>query len=213
MFRSIILVCFALLAVSPAFAQDKTVETRIEIDSTTGQRRVVTAETISTTEDITPRSHMLVINPLKFLLYYNLSYYQRLSNTLVIGGGLQMPTISDIGGFGANAEVRLHPSAKAMRGFYVAPNVSYNVLSTEWRSNYNPETDQYETREESASAFSIGALVGWQWFPGDDFALGLGIGMDYYFLSSSFDDGFDGNPFSSYNGTAPALRFDIGYAW
>jgi hypothetical protein len=208
---SIILVCS-----SAAVAQqkvEKTTETRVEIDSSTGQRRVVSSETVHTTEDITTRNSMLVINPLKFFLYYNLSYYQRLSNTLVVGGGLQMPTISEIGGFGANAEIRLHPSGKAMRGFYVAPNVSFNVLSTDFRTDYNPETDQYETREESASAFSVGGLVGWQWFPGDDFAMGLGIGLDYYFLSSSVDDELGSNPFSSYNGTAPAFRFDIGYAW
>ena len=54
---------------------------------------------------------------------------------------------------------------------------------------------------------SVGGLIGWQWFPGDQFAIGLGIGVDYYFFSGEDDD------FSDINGTAPALRFDIGYAW
>jgi len=52
-------------------------------------------------------------------------------------------------------------------------------------------------------------LVGWQWFPGDQFAMGLGIGVDYtsdQFLTTNDD-------FGRYDGTAPALRFDIGYAW
>ena len=60
----------------------------------------------------------------------------------------------------------------------------------------------------SSTPFSIGALVGWQWFPGDQFALGLGIGIDQYFGSIKDED-----TFHNYNGLAPALRFDIGFAW
>jgi hypothetical protein len=56
----------------------------------------------------------------------------------------------------------------------------------------------------------MGGLVGWQWFPGDQFAIGLGIGADYYFLS---DDNTGNDDFEDYSGMAPALRFDIGYAW
>jgi hypothetical protein len=37
--------------------------------------------------------------------------------------------------------------------------------------------------------------------------MGLGIGVDYYFFSGNVDD------FEDYNGFAPALRFDIGFAW
>ena len=48
-----------------------------------------------------------------------------------------------------------------------------------------------------------------QWFPGDQFAIGLGIGVDYYFFSGDSND----ENFNDYNGFAPALRFDIGYAW
>ena len=208
MLRSIILMCFALLAVSPAIAQEKKVETRTEIDSVTGQRKVITAETISTTEDITPRQHMLVINPLKFFWMYNLSYYTRIDKSMVVGGGLQMPAISGFNGWGANAEVRFHPSGKAMRGFYVAPNVSYNSLSTDFSDFGGDGSD-----ELTSSAISVGALVGWQWFPGDDFAIGLGIGVDYYFLTADANDSEGNNAFDSYDGTFPALRFDIGYAW
>ena len=64
-----------------------------------------------------------------------------------------------------------------------------------------------EANDEDASITSVGGLVGWQWFPGDEFAIGLGIGVDYYFFSGS-DESFD-----EYDGFAPALRFDIGYAW
>jgi hypothetical protein len=138
---------------------------------------------------------MIVINPLKFLLFYNISYFHKISDKSVIGGGIQMPTISGVDGFGVNAEIRFHPSGKNLRGFYFAPNISYNSLSG------NDEGD------ESVSITSVGGLVGWQWFPGDQFAIGLGIGVDYYFFSGEDDD------FSDIDGTAPALRFDIGYAW
>ena len=206
--RFLLVFSFMMLAASTGFAQDKTVETRVEIDSATGQRRVITAETLSKTEDITPRNNMIVINPLKFFYMYNLSFYHRLSNSVVVGGGLQTPAISYVKGFGVLAEVRLHPSGKAMRGFYVAPNVSYNSIGSDFEQYGGSSSESITT-----SSISVGGLVGWQWFWGDDFALGLGIGMDYYFLSGSYQDENGSDPFSSYSGTFPALRFDIGYAW
>jgi hypothetical protein len=179
------------------FAQDKTDEKKWTIDPETGDTIYTEAVIISQTEDITPRNSMIVINPLKFLLFYNISYYHKLSDGAAIGGGVQMPTLSGLNGFGANAEVRLYPSGKNLRGFYFAPNISYNSLT-------DTESD------ESISLFSIGGLIGWQWFPGEQFAIGLGIGVDYYFLS---DENAENDDFESYNGTAPLLRFDIGYAW
>ncbi|MBI3124925.1 MAG: hypothetical protein HYZ10_11035 [Ignavibacteriales bacterium] len=174
-------------------AQEKTVEKRVIVDSK-GNKDTTEAVIISKSEDITPRSNMLIINPLKFFLFYNLSYYRKIDNTLVIGGGFQLPTIKGVDGFGFNAEIRIHPSRRALRGFYIAPNISYNNLTTSGANS-------------NANVFSIGALIGWQWFPGDEFAMGLGIGIDHYFLSNSKD------AFNSYDGNVPAIRFDIGYAW
>ena len=149
---------------------------------------------ISTIEDITPREDLIVINPLKFFIFYNLSYFHKISDKVALGGGFQIPTISGLGGFGINAEVRIYPSAKTLRGFYIAPNISYNHLTVS---------------DGGASAVGMGALIGWQWFPGDDFAIGLGIGIDYY--TGSVDDIDD--DFNNYSGSVPAIRFDIGYAW
>ena len=104
------------------------------------------------------------------------------------------PTLGGIDGFGINAEIRIYPSKKSLRGFYIAPNISYNNLSAGGVTT-NP--------------FSIGALIGWQWFPGDDFAIGLGLGIDYYLGNVSHE----GDNLGSYKGTVPAVRFDIGYAW
>ncbi|MGB5289321.1 MAG: hypothetical protein WBN42_12615 [Ignavibacteriaceae bacterium] len=179
------------------FGQDKTDEKKWTIDPETGDTIYTEAVIISQTEDITPRNSMIVINPLKFLLFYNISYYHKLSDGAAIGGGVQMPTISGIDGFGVNAEVRFYPSGKNLRGFYFAPNVSYNNLSGN------------DADDESISITSVGGLIGWQWFPGEQFAIGLGIGVDYYFFSGDDND----DDFSSLDGTAPLLRFDIGYAW
>ena len=176
------------------FSQVRVEETKKTVKEQQGDTTVTRSVTVSESEDITPRHHMIVINPLKFLLFYNISYYQRVSTNIGIGAGIQSPTIAGIDGIGFNAEVRFHPSGKTLRGFYFAPNISYNRLSGE-------ESDA------TLSIFSIGGLIGWQWFPGDDFAIGLGIGIDYYMASTEESD------FGKYDGTAPGLRFDIGYAW
>jgi len=180
-----------------AFGQVRTDERKWAIDSETGDTIYTEAVIVSQIEDITPRNGMIIINPLKFLLFYNISYFHKINDGVAIGAGIQMPTLSGITGFGASAEVRFYPSGKNLHGFYIAPNISYNNLVDE-------ESD------ESISLFSIGGLVGWQWFPGEQFAMGLGIGADYYFFS---DEDGENDEFESYNGMAPLLRFDIGYAW
>ncbi len=174
-----------LILSSLSFGQIITKEKRIEKDST---GKEITKEALVITEDVTPRTNMITINPLKFFLFYNLSFYHSFDNTLALGVGFQVPTIKGIDGFGLNGEIRIYPKNKSLRGFYVAPNVSYNLI-------------------EEVSIVSVGALLGWQWFPGEDFAIGLGIGLDYYLF------GKDEGDLSFYNGAAPALRFDIGYAW
>jgi len=189
-----ITILLSLLIFASCFGQERTDERKWTIDPVTGDTIYSEAVIISQSEDITPRTSMIVINPLKFLLFYNISYFHKINDGTAIGIGVQAPTISGIDGIGINAEVRFYPKGKNLRGFYFAPNVSYNHLSIE---------------NVSSSPFSVGVLVGWQWFPGDQFAMGLGIGIDYYFGSVSDDD----DDFGRYDGTAPALRFDIGYAW
>lgn len=196
----ILIVCFQT---TDLFGQTRTEETRRQVDSTTGEVTVTRSEIISKSEDITVRNHLLLINPLKFFMFYNLTFMTKISDAAMLGLGLQMPTISEISGFGVNFEARLHPSKKTPRGFYVAPNISYNTLSAS-------STQDMETEEATVSMFSAGALFGWQWFSGDEFAIGLGIGVDHYWLTGSVDNE---DLFDSYSGFSPAIRFDIGYAW
>lgn len=179
---------------SLGYGQERTDEKKWTVDAESGDTVFTESVIISSSRDITSRESMIAINPLKFLLFYNISYYHKLNDGLVIGGGIQMPTISGIEGFGVLAEARFYPNGNNLKGFYFAPNISYNDLT----SNED---------NESASITSVGGLVGWQWFPGEQFAMGLGIGADYYFFSGTITD------FNDVNGFAPALRFDIGYAW
>jgi hypothetical protein len=197
------IIIIGLFLASGATAQIKTEGTRTEVDSTSGKTTTTTYVEVKKEEDITPRTNMIVVNPLKFWLFYNLSYYHAISPSAVIGGGLQMPTPESISGFGANAEMRFHPSKKALRGFYIAPNVSYNHLTYEYYF--------FDDTTRTVDAFSVGVLLGWQWFIGDDFAIGLGIGYDHYFLLGNEQEYF--TLFGDYDGGTPALRFDIGYAW
>lgn len=176
-----------------AFAQVKTTETRTTTDST-GNTVTTNSVIISKSEDITPRVGMINVNPLKFFLFYNLTFYTRLSDRTALGIGAQTPTLKGINGFGLNAEFRIYPSGRSLRGFYFAPNVSYNVLES-------------DDSDDKVTPFSMGVLLGWQWFPGDDFSIGLGLGIDYYSIDTKDDD------FNTIDGTVPAVRFDIGYAW
>ena len=188
------LILLGLLILPSLMAQTRTDETTRTVTRVEGDTTITEAVTILEKQDITPRRRMIIINPLKFFLFYNITYFQQIAPNVAFGAGLQSPTIGDLDGFGINAEVRLYPGGRTLRGFYIAPNIGYNKLSTE-----DAETDP----------LSVGILIGWQWFPGDEFAMGLGIGVDYYHGSVTESDG----DLQSYHGKVPVLRFDIGYAW
>jgi hypothetical protein len=53
---------------------------------------------------------------------------------------------------------------------------------------------------------TVGVMVGWQWFSGDDFTYGLALGMDKYFF-------FAGGWSKDYISFIPAVRFRLGYSW
>lgn len=198
---STIVALFFVLGIATAQEETKTEETVTTTDST-GNTKTVTVVRVSKSEDIRVRTNAIIINPLKFFFFYNVGYMHALTPTIAVGGSLQTPSLPDgITGFGFNIESRIYPSGKHLRGFYFAPNISQNWL---WSGG----------SDGTASAFSIGGLVGWQWFPGDDFAMGLGIGIDRFFLSEDANDSRTSvSPFGDYEGPVPALRFDIGYGW
>src|SRR4051812_36683536 len=101
-----------LLAVATACSaqtvrtEDTKTETQTSVDSTNGKVTThSTVTSVATSEDITPRHHMISSDPIKFWQFYNISYYQAISSQIVVGGGIQVPTaLSDreIDGFGVN---------------------------------------------------------------------------------------------------------------
>ena len=192
--QTILILLSLLIFTSISFGQVRTDEKKKTVNKETGDTTYTESVIITESIDITPRNHMFILNPLKFLLFYNISYFHKVSESVIVGGGIQVPTPAGVNGFGVNAEVRIYPNGNNMKGFYIAPNISYNSLSSE---------------DGTADPFSFGALVGWQWFPGEQFAMGLGIGLDYY--TGSVQEA--GQDLESFSGTVPALRFDIGYAF
>ena len=192
-----IMVLLVVLASATAVAQERSEETVTTTDST-GATTTVKIVRVSETEDISITKNLVVINPLKFFLLYNIGYVRAVTPSIAIGGSIQTPTPAGISGFGFNLEARFYPSARYLRGFYVMPNISQNWFTS-------------EGSDETITAFSVGGMVGWQWFPGDEFGIGLGLGIDRYFLGSNSED--ESSDLYSFEGTVPALRFDIGYAW
>ena len=141
-----ILICLTLtLTLS---AQIKTDEKKVEIDTETGDTTFTESVIITSMEDITPRGSMLIINPLKFFIFYNLSYFHKISDKVTLGAGFQVPTVSGVSGFGINAEARIYPTGKQMRGFYIAPNISYNSLDEYAASMREALTHSYPAYEE-----------------------------------------------------------------
>src|SRR2546423_2109974 len=110
----------AVIITGAAFAQTRTTETRTTKDSTIGGVTTTITTTVSETEDITPRNNMLSVSPVKYILFYNLTYYRKFSDMWVLGIGLSGPTFGghldkdvSVGGFGANFEARYYPSGTA----------------------------------------------------------------------------------------------------
>ena len=52
-------------------AQTKTSEVKLSVDEKTGDTTYTSSVSLSKVEDITPRNDLIVVNPLKFLLFYN----------------------------------------------------------------------------------------------------------------------------------------------
>lgn len=82
-----------------------------------------------------------------------------------IGRGIQIPTLSDLNGFGENVGPLSCTSGKTYRSFYFGPNGSFKYPSG-------------DNSDVPTPLLSFCGLIGWQWFLGDDLAIGLDIGMN-----------------------------------
>ncbi|WGH75848.1 DUF3575 domain-containing protein [Tenacibaculum tangerinum] len=119
--------------------------------------------------------------------------------------GADVTTGSEVIGtsaIGGEAKYKFYFSSEkdAPRGWYAAPFVNYSAASAESSSG----------EDVGFSAFSGGALAGYQWvFGGGDsgFALDLNFGAQYISASAS------GGTSVSLEGFLPRLGVSLGYAW
>ncbi len=208
MSQKIALFVLVLFISVSARAQTEVKQHTVSIDSATGKTTVSDETIIKKEEDITPYTDMVNINPLKFFIAYNMTWYHKIANNAAVGIGAEFGALHENTAWGMNAEFRFYPSKKSMHGFYFAPNISY-VQATNVDYYFYDGYGSYTARTMTA-----GMLLGWQWFPGSDFSIGLALGADAYIpLNTSHADSYDllGGIYGS--GVYPAIRFDIGYAW
>jgi hypothetical protein len=213
-----------VFAATCASAQVRNEET-ITTTDTTGRTTTVSVTTISKTEDITPRTDVILMSPFEFLRYYNISYLHSISPNMAVGGGFRLAhDLSDEFdapiSFGLTLEGRFYPGKKGVKGFYLAPNAAVSWLSETYSvQDWDPQTGRTNWHENSVTgmAFTIGLMSGWQFFPWEEMTMGVGLGFEHNILatSSTVTIGTDQyEPFFDFNGrTLPAVRFDIGYAW
>lgn len=152
--------------------------------------------TIYTEEEIAPPQHMLYLDPFSFFINYNIGYMQMVSSKVAFGGALILPAAQDVSGMAIELEGRVYPGGKGLGGFYVAPRFTYSTL---------------RIRPTNDVTVALAGFVGWQWFPANDFGIGLGVGYERFF--SRIDDGENNSLFGVYGNGRPAIRFDIGYVW
>ena len=218
--KNFVVLCSMFLLASPLLAQTEVKQHTVSIDSATGKRTVSTDSIVKTEEDITPYANMVNINPLKFLLAYNLNWVHKVSSSTAFSIGAELGT--NLGSepsfgtaWGLLSEYRFYPGGKSMHGFYVAPDISYTQTTNVYYYTYDPNTQVSSQGTYTAQMLSVGVLAGWQWFPGTDFSMGLALGIDDYIPLGTQHDNEDFNLLGGLygKGTSPTLRFDIGYAW
>ena len=209
---------FLVFAAISASAQVKSEETVTTTD-TSGRTTTISVTTLSKTEDITPRTDIILMSPIEFIQYYNISYIHSIANNMAIGGGFRLAhdLTEDFNveiDFGITLEGRFYPGKKAVKGFYLAPNAAVNWLANhEYTYDYDPQTGRTNQHDNKTTGlgFTVGLMSGWQFFPWEEMAMGVGLGFEHRILATSTTGE---NMFFDYDGrTVPALRFDIGYAW
>ena len=211
-FAAVLLLAGATCVAQTKKTEETKTETQTQVDSTSGKTTTVsTVTSVATTEDITPRKHMLSSDPIKFWQFYNISYYQAISPQIVVGGGIMLPTAlgdHDMTGFGFNLESRFYLSGKPFRGFHLNPILSFNSITYDsyyWDSQGPGNTKIHDTQ------VSLGLMMGWHWYPWEEFGTQIAFGADYNF-SATTEDGILGLG-SDKKGVVPAARFTIGYSW
>jgi hypothetical protein len=212
-----------LLLAATASAQTETQEkrtTETQIDSTGdgSVKKVEVVTSVATSRDITPRTNMVLVDPVRFYSYFNVGYQRAVSPVLSVGGSVMVPTqFTNASGAAITAEGRFYPGGTMFRGFHLGGNFTYSGIKHEYQ--------QYDYEQGTTSTIStdipssLGMSLGWQMYPWDDFVLDLSFGADYNL--SGPDPRNNGNYFgggnlpflNSYKGFFPSIHFGVGYAW
>jgi hypothetical protein len=206
-----------LLIVAGAAAQTKTVEeTRTEsqtqVDSTTG--KVVTTSSVvslSKREDITPRSHMISVDPIKFWMMYNINYHYALTPLIAVGGGIQAPTTfapDELSGFGFTLDAQFYVAKRSFRGFYVSPTFSLTSISYD---DYVYDAGGSRVDRRSETPISLGLYTGWTFSVFEDCTTQLALGADLNIVPTTAQNVIGLG--SSEKGLTPGAKLTIGYAW
>lgn len=134
--------------------------------------------------------------------YLNLSYYHTFGAQHAAGayvGYLYHPVGDErITGYGLGLAYRYYPAGKALARFYYSPIVGVQrgeVIRAEGR--------------DPAVGILVSGMLGWQWFPEGNFAVGLAFGGRIILGGNDEEDPVIRDAF----GASPIITLDLGYGW
>ena len=150
--------------------------------------------------DETAYPNIVKINPISFAFgNLNISYERALSSSSSVQFGINYwyrILGEEVRGFGVRGGYRFFLTGrservKAPEGFYVGPLLSFNSLKD-------------RNSDESATAFGVGAMIGYQWVWASGIALDVGAGPVYQFAQETSSG-------TSYEGFLPNITIALGY--
>jgi hypothetical protein len=165
-----------------AQAQERTEETVITSEGSSGTSDTTKRIVITDREDLREFDNMVMIDPIKFMMWINASYYRVLSDRMALGATAQVASAlfrDDVSGFGLQADVLFYPAGKVFRGFRLGGMASFSSVTQETFETTGPisVTDNPTT---------IGPMIGWtSWFT-DDLAIDLSIGGEFTLNNISY---------------------------
>jgi len=142
-------------------------------------------------------NNLISINLMKVISFYNISYFNKLDENIMIGGEFLLPSEPNVNGLGIGLECRYHFAGLAPKRMYLAGRIGYYDLKS--------LTDKMQV-------FSFSAIIGWQAFLGEHFNIGLAFGLEY-FTNSELADQSLMNTDKSQSTILPLPRLELGWAF
>ncbi|HEX7239535.1 MAG TPA: DUF3575 domain-containing protein [Longimicrobiaceae bacterium] len=120
-----------------------------------------------------PYKQVLSANPLGLLFeYYNAEYERALTPTTTLGvAGSYITLFEEANYFSLEGKYRYYPQARALDGFAIGGTLGFAQVDAD-------DIDAGEDGDDTASAFSVGVEIDYNWLVGRDrrFYIGTGIG-------------------------------------